>query len=162
MVTRDEVWRLLDLCYADIRYHQQRISTIQNWSLTAWLAILALVNTPQLQFSFQLRLVLPLVPVLAFWLLTAFEFMFIEFHAQRACEIESALAAGTETELPTDRVFLGLSYRPAYLQRLRLFLRALFLRESVILFFVLLTVATITLAYVASEEGGLPAQQYSR
>src|SRR3989442_11483403 len=136
MMTEERVLQQLQVGYDDIRHNYSKISTIQNWCLTVWLATLALVSGPQLKFSFVQRAILPLLPILVFWVLTGLQYMFIIIQIQRAEALERALSEGISHLLAPEEVFFYLSYhRMGFSQKFRLLIHALFLKEMVTSFY---------------------------
>lgn len=150
MLTADIVSHQLDELYRDVRNDKNRTATIQNWSLSTWLAAVAAVSAPPLHFSSTARVIIPLLPVAMFWFLSAMEYTFIAIHQERARALERALATGDVAQLTPEEVFFCLGDRATpYGARLRHLLRVLFTRESVLAFYLLQIAATVVLSLVA-------------
>lgn len=149
MVHRDAVLAHLEQLYTDIRRDRDKVSTIQNWCVTVWVAALAAAASPQLQFNQSQRLLLPLLPVGLFWLLASLQHTFIVLATERAIRLEKHLLAGDlETLRPEDTALL-LSYsKTSAARKWRALLQALFTCETVLSFFVLLAAATLLLHLV--------------
>jgi hypothetical protein len=147
MSDKSEIHATLDRLYDDLKFGKEKFSTIQNWCLTVWLAALAAVYSPDLALSDAQRVVLPLLAIVVFWLLGAFQVMQIEMVKERASRLETWLYDHVESAAPQmDIRFVAGQETFAHEQpfrKLRLLLRAMLLRETVTIYFGLLLLASV-------------------
>lgn len=137
MATRDRL-------YDSQRHNQDKVGTIQNWCVTVWLATLTLGASPQVGLTPAEALALPIMALVTFWLLAAFQFTFADLDGERVLRLERILLAGTLDEAKDQDIAFALGHEAIpFRHKLVLFLRTLLLREYVNWFFVVLALATV-------------------
>lgn len=149
MMSAEIVEKGLDSVYMEIRDNKEKSSRIQNWCITVWLAALVGSKSTTISLTAQQALLLPLLPIALFWLLDGMQHAFLTLHFRRASRLEQGLLSGAYDELePGDCfLFLGTHWTTSF-QKLRFLLQALFLFETVVVFYALLLAATLVFVLV--------------
>ena len=130
--------------YNRIHHDRDNSIKIRNWCITIWLSLLALVNSNQLNLSKLQVLILPLMAISIFWILDAYQYMFILLNERRAREIEDAIVNEKyDPDHANEYFLLRVAEVYSYKIKLKTFLRASFLSETIVIFYLLLTIGTI-------------------
>lgn len=134
----------LDYYYSWIISDKSRSVAIRSWSIAVWLFSIALLLTiePISQSIFNL-LIIVYLPTLLFWLLDGFQNSFIESNEDQARMIEKILVS-EEFEGVLLEAYLPISshLEKTLSAKIKSLLTALFLRETVFIFYFLLLAAS--------------------
>lgn len=141
---REVLHKQLDVFYASIFHDQEHSLTIRKWCITIWVAVLAAIATGKLHVDITKALFLAIVPVVMFWILDAFKHSFIDINWTRVMELE-VLAAGSSPmdDMTTELFFASGRTKTPYKQKIWSFLKALFTKETVIIFYLLLFLGSL-------------------
>jgi hypothetical protein len=142
---RDEFFKLqLEQMYKAIGDDESRKVSIRNWCITVWLAGLTAIGSGKLIINMYQAFLLSTLPVCMFWLLECLQHMFVSINEERAQFLESFLLSNSISSLiPSDLTFVA-GYRSVRYSKKIKFLFQTIVRESVLLFYLLLLVGSIS------------------
>lgn len=146
MISKEFAEKRLDQVYNQIQLLQNREYDIRKWCITVWLACIALSTSDKFQLEFIKKLILPIIPILFFWILEAFSRTSRELHGIKGIEIEKMIAENNYELMRPIETFLLSGYTLIqYKSKVRYFFISFFLREYVFVFY--LTLIAVTLVY---------------
>ena len=144
--------RYLDSVYAEIRNHLDDSIKSRNWCVTVWMAALAAVAYGKIELNQYQKIILPLAPIFLFWVVEAFHHTFAVLHIRLAEKVERALAEDNLESVQNSELYLIIAFRQYSAGRkLNALIKSLFVRESVIFFYLLLTLITCVFIFGAGE-----------
>ena len=148
----DQAYRFLDSVYSEIRNHLDDSMKSRNWCVTVWMAALAAVAYGKIELNEYQKIILPLAPIFVFWIVEAFHHTFAVLHIRLAERVETALAENKLNTLKKNELFLIIAFRQYSAGRkIDALIKSLFVRESVIFFYLLLTIITFVFIFGAGE-----------
>ena len=138
----EQLKRTLELLYREGQHNRDKVTTIQNWTVTVWIATLGWTLT-KTELAHATRIALPFAALVAFWVVAGLNLAFSELDDQRVLRIERAIVDGTLAALPAEEFHLALGHEQfGFRDKAVAMLRSLFLRESITVFYVNLLTAT--------------------
>ena len=152
---RDVAEKRLVHLYEHTRFDMAHSISIRNWCITVTLGMVAVITMQRVNLEpIQARL-LVILPVFLFWVLDSFQHTFISLNKKRTKLLEHALANDEEERFNDEFFYLfrGLD-RISFWTKLRTFLRVVMLSETVILFYVLLIIGSLTVVSVLKISSG--------
>jgi hypothetical protein len=143
-LTEDNIRFQLTHLYGALEAVLAHQHTTKKWCLTVWLAILAAIFSGNITGSTWEKLFITVLPVATFWLYEGLSGGQILLWEERVLQLERLLATGASG--PTDP--LPLFYRTGHYsiplkKKLMAFTRAVFLMETVFVFYVFLCVLSV-------------------
>ncbi len=139
----------LEQFYKVIREDQATRTSIRNWCITIWLAMLAVIGTGKLAINVNQSLALSVTPVFLFWLMECFHHTFITTNEERATTLERMLAGNDFGALSPSKHFFVSGYASiTFKQKMRALLKAMFTKESVWVFYLLLCVGSFAFVVI--------------
>ena len=142
--------RQLDATYDRINHDQQISTAIRNWCVTVWVGTLVLIHSDNIELSDPQRSLIPLLPILFFWLQDSITCAFIQFHKDRARSLEELMIDPSGPEVNGLRALMlqhrdgGTSIRSRAIG----VIRVAFLAESLVLFYVGLLAMSLVAAWL--------------
>jgi len=134
----------LEQFYTVIEQEEQRIVEIRKWAITVWLAIIISIASNKIIVIEIVESLIVLLPVVMFWLLEGQQQMWMIIDGQKAKQIEEFIAGyKTGQKLPLVYFYASSYGSFSYQQKIKLYLKALFLTERLFLFYLLVLVISI-------------------
>ncbi len=149
MITKEMAEKRLEQLYGAIGRERARTSDRRNWCITVLLACLAASASGKIEVTSLQAIALPIMPIVLFWLLDGFYCSFILRHQSRAADIERAITNETYNSIdPTECFWISGYDKIGFKEKVGYLLAALFVHESVSVFYLVLLVGTIVFRVV--------------
>jgi hypothetical protein len=139
----------LEQAYIRINEDIKQMSTIRNWCVTVWIAIITVSNSAGLNLTTLQKVILPILPIFLFWLIEGVQRVFARLHVQLAQNLEIALAEGVlNRAIIKDYLFLTSEARFNTRQKLKVLTHILFTSEILATFYGLLLGLTLLIQWL--------------
>ena len=144
MTERELLIRILESLYSKINESKKTVYIIRNWCLTLVFALITAILSEKFKINFDYGFYLILTLIFLFWFLESIHQTFIKFDQHKAIEIEKLLSEKKEFEHLDQKLFI-ISGRVTipYIQKIKTFLKSMFLTEYLISFYILIFIAVI-------------------
>jgi hypothetical protein len=153
MDKRDFLEKQLNHYYSWIISDKSRSVTIRSWSITVWIFSMALLLTLEKVNLSLLSLVIIYLPLFLFWILDGFQNSFIESNERQAKRIEQMLVSEDLEKVDLSEYLLISSHiNRKFFSKVKSLLAALFLRETVFVFYFILFVASLVLVILEANK----------
>jgi hypothetical protein len=144
MNSLDIAQKQLDNFYTMILSNRQIQLAVRKWFITIWVALIGAVITKQISRSSLSFLFLVMLAIVLFWWLEAIQLTFIVLDERKAKRIEEYLVSFRSNQnLPIDAFYVSSYGNDSYFAKIREYFKSFFLRESVCLFYIAISITTV-------------------
>lgn len=153
MDKRDFLEKQLNNYYSWIISDKSQSVTTRSWCITVWsFSVALLITSDKVNLSHLHVAIIIYLPVLLFWLLDGFQNSFIDSNEQHAKTIEEMLVSEDLEKIDlSEHLLISSHINMKFFSKVKSLLSALFLRETVFVFYLMLFVASLVLAILEAN-----------
>ena len=134
---------LLEQLHCASRADMEAVGRVRNWCITVWMASLAAINSDSISLTQWQKYLLPMMPLFLFWILESFYFTFVHLRNAQILELEKIVIINDYESYNNEMFMVRMNFSRFTLRdKLASFIRCLFTKESIIIFYGLLLSAS--------------------
>lgn len=130
--------------YASISREHENRGKVRNWSVTLWVALIALFSSGRININGNLPLLILLFINVIFWGLESMHLSLIVINSRKVKKLEAILASGKLPDnLPLDLFYSNSDSMFTTKEKIKIYIQSFFLRETVTVYHLAMILGSI-------------------
>lgn len=144
MEIQEILLKQLEQYYRVTEQDKGRATTIRNWGITVWLAIVVALISGKLTVNFYQSLFVVIIPIVSFWFLESSQWAYVRMNDDRAKKLEKAIAENQQlTAIPLDYFYVSSYHKITTSKKIEAFFKSMFTSTIVSIFYCILLVTSL-------------------